>query len=297
MILIVGATGELGGRVLALLRGQGHQVRGLVRPGTDYSALVRLGADIAHGDLTEPGSLAPACEAVDTVVTTATVIARRLAGSRRPSIYEVDQVGMAALIDAAERAGVERFVYLSYAGVDAGLETPLERAKLATEQRLKRSPMRTVIIRPDAYQEIHLAALGRFDMARGKVAIFGTGDTKRRWVSTDDVAALVAAVIAEPDPPTLIEFGGSEAISRNEAVTIAERLTGRTFKRQRMPLPLARLAMRVLARPNDALASVFGTGVVQDVVSPTWDDAPLRQRGIPGKSASEFLQEQARALP
>jgi len=72
-------------------------------------------------------------------------------------------------------------------------------------------------------------------------------------VSTDDVAALVAAVALEPNPPPLVEFGRPEAISRNEAVGIAERLTGRAFKRQRMPLFAAKLAMRALARPNDAL--------------------------------------------
>ena len=42
-----------------------------------------------------------------------------------------------------------------------------------------------------------------------------------RWVSTDDAAALVAAVAVEPDPPAMVEFGGPEAISRNEAIAIA----------------------------------------------------------------------------
>jgi len=297
VILVVGGTGELGSRVVTVLRARGPEVRCLVRPGTDESALAWQGADVVRGDLTEPASLPQACKGISTVVATATVIARRLAGARRPSIHQVDQLGMAALIDAAEEAGVERFVYLSYAGVDAGLGMPIERAKLATEQRLQRSFMRTVIIRPDAFQEIHLASIGRFDMANGKVAIVGKGDTKKRWVSTDDVAALVAAVALEPNPPLLVEFGGPEAISRNEAVAIAERLTGRAFKRQRMPLFAAKLAMRALARPNDALASILGTGVVLDVVAATWDDGPLQQRDIAPKSASDFLAEQAKAMP
>jgi uncharacterized protein YbjT (DUF2867 family) len=74
---------------------------------------------------------------------------------------------------AAEQACVERFVYVSFAGANAALGTPLERAKVATEQRLSASTMRTVIVRPDAFQEIHLAPLGRFDMERGKVAVYG----------------------------------------------------------------------------------------------------------------------------
>jgi uncharacterized protein YbjT (DUF2867 family) len=113
MILIVGGTGDLGGRVVQLVRDQGREVRCLVRAGTEDAHLRRRGVEIVRGDLTDPNSLLPACEGVATVVATATAIGRRLAGAKRPTIHEVDHVGMSALIDAAERAGVARFVYLS----------------------------------------------------------------------------------------------------------------------------------------------------------------------------------------
>jgi uncharacterized protein YbjT (DUF2867 family) len=293
VIFVAGGTGELGGRGVRLLREQGHAVRCLLRPGSDGDALRSQGAELVVGDLANPATLSGACDGAATVVATATVIGRRLAGARRPSIRDVDQAGMAALIDAAEASSVERFVYVSFAGADAQLGTPLERAKIATEQRLRRSSMRSVIVRPDAFQDIHLAPIGRFDIAAGQVAVFGKGDTKRRWVSTDDVAALVAALAVEPDPPAMVEFGGPEALSRNEAIAIAEQATGRSIKRQRLPRPLTRLGMRLLARPNDALASVFGAGLLQDLVASGWDDAPLKERGINAKPASQFIREQA----
>jgi uncharacterized protein YbjT (DUF2867 family) len=293
VIFVAGGTGELGGRVVRLLREQGHAVRCLLRPGSDGDALRSQGAELVVGDLANPATLSGACDGAATVVATATVIGRRLAGARRPSIRDVDQAGMAALIDAAEASSVERFVYVSFAGADAQLGTPLERAKIATEQRLRRSSMRSVIVRPDAFQDIHLAPIGRFDIAAGQVAVFGKGDTKRRWVSTDDVAALVAALAVEPDPPAMVEFGGPEALSRNEAIAIAEQATGRSIKRQRLPRPLTRLGMRLLARPNDALASVFGAGLLQDLVASGWDDAPLKERGINAKPASQFIREKA----
>jgi len=297
MILVVGGTGELGGRVVRLLRERGQGVRCLVRPGSDDAQLRRLDVDVVRGDLTDRESLPAACEGVDVVVATATAIARRLAGARHPTIREVDEVGMAALVGAAETAGVERFVYVSYAGVDAGLGMPLERAKKATEQRLRTSPMRAVVVRPDAFQEVHLTPVGRFDIAHGKVAVFGTGDRRRRWVGVDDVAALLAAVALEPDPPDVVEFGGPEALSRNEAIALAERLTGKHVRRQRMPRSVARLGMRLLARPNDALASVFGTGLLQDLGESRYDDEPLKQRGITARPASQFIREQAGATP
>ena len=52
-----------------------------------------------------------------------------------------------------------------------------------TEARLAQSSMQVCIVRPDAFQDIHLAPVGRFDVATGKVAIFGRGDTPRRWVA------------------------------------------------------------------------------------------------------------------
>lgn len=293
MILVVGGTGDLGERVVAHLRRATHDVRCLVRPSTEDQQLRNLGAEIVAGDLTDPASLKRACEGVEVVVATATSIARQLSGRRNPTMHEVDNAGMCALVDAAERAQVRRFVYLSYAGVDAALGSPLERAKIAVEERLSASPMTVCIVRPDAFQEIHLAPIGRFDMAAGKVAVFGRGDTPRRWIATEDVAALVAAVATEPNPPRVIEVGGPEPLSRNEAISIAERLSGRKMKRQRMPRPLARFGMRLLDSRNPALASVFGAGLLQDLRPPTWDDAALQERGISPRPASEFLRQQA----
>jgi uncharacterized protein YbjT (DUF2867 family) len=293
MLLVVGATGELGGRVVRLLLEQGHEVRCLVRAGSNGERLEELGAKAVRGDLTDPGSLVEACQGVQTVIATATAIARRLAGVPGPSIRETDEVGMASLVDAAESAGVRRFVYLSYAGVDAGFGTPIEKAKLATEQRLARSGLQRVVVRPDAFQEIHLGPLGRFDMKAGKVSVFGKGNNPVRWVSTDDVAALVAAVAVEPDPPAMIEFGGPEAISRNEAIVIAGALTHRKMKVQRLPRSLARFAIPLLNRLNDGLASVFGVGLVQDLYAGDWTDEPLRQRGITPRSTTDFLRAQA----
>jgi uncharacterized protein YbjT (DUF2867 family) len=295
VFLVVGGTGELGGRIVRLLRTDGHDVRCLVRPGSDDSSLRQVGASVIRGDLTDAPSLRVACEGVDTVIATAAAIARILAGARTPTIRETDEIGMLALVDSAESAGVQRFVYISFPNDDA-IRAPMDHAKLAVEKRLGRSSMRTVIVRSDAFQEIHLAPIGRFDMAAGKVAVIGHGDTPRRWIATDDVAALMAAVAVEPDPPAMLTVGGPELMTKNEAIALAEQLTHRPMKVQRMPRPLARLAIRVLAKRYDALATVFGAGLHQDTVKATWDDAPLRERGITPRSASDFLREQARDL-
>lgn len=292
MILVVGATGDLGGRVARRLMASGQQVRALVRPGTPGDGLRGAGVDVVPGDLTQAETLTDSCAAVETVVMTATAISRILAGARRPSIHDVDERGALALVEAAESAGVSRFVYVSYAGVEAGIAFPLERAKVAVEERLRASTMQTCLVRPDAFQEVHLAPVGRFDVRAGKVMVIGRGQGVRRWVATEDVAALVAAVAVEPNPPVIVEFGGPEAMTRLQAVTVAERLSGRKMKVKRMPAGAARLGIRLLQRPQPALASVFGLGLLLDMDA-QWNDGPLQDRGIEPRSATAWLQEQA----
>jgi hypothetical protein len=41
------------------------------------------------------------------------------------------------------------------------------------------------------------------------------------------------------------------------------------------------------------MATIFGTGLMQDLLEGTWDDAPLRERGITPRPAGEWIREQA----
>jgi uncharacterized protein YbjT (DUF2867 family) len=83
MILVVGGTGELGGRVVRMLGQNGQQVRCLLRPDTDDARLRQLSAAVVRGDLIKPGSLPPACEGIGTVVASVTAMGRHFAIAER----------------------------------------------------------------------------------------------------------------------------------------------------------------------------------------------------------------------
>jgi uncharacterized protein YbjT (DUF2867 family) len=283
VILVAGASGELGAAVVRHLIAAGEPVRCLVRGEAEVS-----GAEVVRGDLRDPESLALACEGVRCAISTVTSMARALAGER-VELDAVDRHGTLALIAAAETAGVERFVLVSYAGVDAGVGHPLERAKLAAEERLANSTLRGVAVRPDAFQETHLTEIARVDLERGRMAVFGRGESPNRYVGVDDAAALVAAVAREHEPPAVLEFGGPEALTKDQVASLYGEAIGRPMKVQRMPRPLVRLAVRALSRPRPALASVFGLGLMMDTTDPAWDEGPLRERGIEPRPASEFI--------
>ena len=71
VILVVGATGYLGGIITRSLLQQSHAVRITLRPNSNHSDLIGLGAEAAHADLKDPDSLSAACKGIDVVITTA----------------------------------------------------------------------------------------------------------------------------------------------------------------------------------------------------------------------------------
>jgi uncharacterized protein YbjT (DUF2867 family) len=294
VILVAGATGELGGRVVRLLRERGEAVRALVRPSSSVAALEESGVEIARGDLREPEKLRAACEGVQTVVSTATAIGRLLGGEKK-SIDAVDGTGTQNLIAAAEAGGVERFVYVSYAGLDRAPGAPLDQAKRAAEKRLASSRLRTVVVRPEPFHEVWLTSHSQFDWDKGTISIFGRGDTPTRYVSTEDVARLVAALAVDDDPPARVEVGGPEALTRNQAADLAERFAGRPLKRRHLPRWAVKAGMRALARPRPALASIMGLGYLVDTEPSRTTDAALRERGIEPRSSTDFLRERIAA--
>lgn len=298
MFLVVGATGELGGRIARLLAAEGRPVRALVRPATDATALESAGMEVVRGDLTDRTSLAPALAGVDTVVTTANAIGRILAGARDLTIHAVDGRGTLDLISAAEQAGVTRFVFVSAAGLGDELArmAPLMAAKWAAEKALTASAMRPVLVRPDMFQEVWLAPATGIDPAAGKALIYGRGQTAQRYVATDDVAALCAHLAVAADPPRMVEFGGPEALTRMEVVALFDAALGRPLKVRHVPRAALSVGHRALARAKPEIASLMGMALNADLHPATWDDQPLRAAGIDPRPASAFIASAAPAV-
>src|ERR1039457_495016 len=114
MILVAGATGLVGNEVCQKLARRGEKVRALVRATSAKEKLGTLrscGAELCVGDLKDPGSLSSACRGVDAVISTASSTFSRQAGD---SIESVDAAGQLNLVNAAQAAGIGRFVFVSF---------------------------------------------------------------------------------------------------------------------------------------------------------------------------------------
>jgi uncharacterized protein YbjT (DUF2867 family) len=291
VILLVGGTGNLGGRIARHLADHGLAFRALVRPGTDPGQLGSLAAEIVGGDLRDATSLMPAVDGIETVISSAHSLDRIMAGRRDLTIRDVDLDGYRNLVTAADGAGVRRFVFLSFPGAVLASHTPFADAKLATEQRLQDSRMREVVVRPDAYQEQWLAPERRFDWRGGTVTIFGSGEGIAAFVGMEDVAEAVVRLAVHPDPARLVELGGPETMSRNELVAAFEQRLGRPIRKQRLPAPVMR-ALSVVLRPvRPGMASVMGMSVRSDARRSAPDDRVFRELGIEPRSVSAYIDE------
>jgi uncharacterized protein YbjT (DUF2867 family) len=296
-LLLCGGTGDLGGRIATRLAERGLRFRALVRPRSDTGALRASGVELSVGSLTDPASLDRALAGVRTVVTTANAVSRRLAGDRDVSIDRVDRDGNAALIRAAEAAGVDRFVFVSALGMtDAMVDlVPLFAAKRTTERLLQASSLRTVIVRPAAFQEVWLGPRTGMRPDKRWAVIYGRGRTPVPYVAEDDVAAACVRVATMDDPPESLDFGGPEALTRREAVDAFERAVGGDFRRIVVPRAVLTGGARALRRRRPEIASTLGIALSMEIGSDA-DAQPLRDLDIEPRPASDYIAARAREV-
>lgn len=245
MVLVVGATGRVGGKVVQLLRQAGRPVRALCRSEAKAAPLKRLGAEIAIGDLEDRHSLAEACQGVNAVVTAVTSLnPRRLRAAYRPEV--IDDQGHRTLFDVVRRSGAKHLLYVSALGVDHP-EAPRQfRIKRVVEESLQASGLPHTILRPSGFMENFLPVIAT--MKRWGIApLAGGGRSPITYIATQDVAAVAVEALDQPEGGgRILEFGGAEDLTNRDCVEIAARLLGRRVRIVPIPLAILRWGGEVL---------------------------------------------------
>ncbi len=222
MILVVGATGDLGSEVVHALRAADAPVRCLVRQGGAYFWLNETGASYFFGDLRQADTLRRACEGVRWVVSCA-----GLRTEGRDSRHDaVTSAGHRALWRAASAAGVQRAVYVSCLGAGRLPDSPAHRARAVAESSLQDSGLEHVILRPSLFATT-FALAARFGARHGWVPVLGSGEG---LVSPIGLRDLALAVVASLDLPTLqgrcVELGGPQVVTYRQALDSALEAAG-----------------------------------------------------------------------
>lgn len=231
--LVVGASGQLGGRITRRLLEAGQSVRVLAREGSDVSALMALGAGVTVGDLKDRASLQRAVDGVHRVLTTATSAARG-----EPDTAEtVDRAGNMALVDAAASAGVERFLLVSPQGADPSSPVPFLAAKGDAERHLQASGLPWTVLACDVFMDVWVPMWVLGPIAQGQpVRLLGGSRRRHYFLAVDDVADLaVAAVAADAARDSRLLVGGPQPLSWSDVVAIVEQVHGHRVETVRIP--------------------------------------------------------------
>nr|YP_009308825.1 hypothetical protein [Toxarium undulatum]AOS86568.1 hypothetical protein [Toxarium undulatum] len=239
-LLIVGATGTLGRQIALQALTKGYKVRCLVRNFNRANFLKEWGAELVYGDLTVPETI-PACLKGISVIFDAS--------TSRPddfnTLKKVDWDGKLALIDAAEAAKIDRFIFCSAQNLEQSSTIPLIKMKYGIENQLKQSNISYTIFRlPGFYQGlIEQYAIPILE----NLPIWVTNENiKIPYMDTQDIAKFFLKSLQLPKTINKIFIlGGPKSWLSAEIISLCEQLAGQSAKVNQVPVIFLKLVSEI----------------------------------------------------
>jgi len=264
MLLLTGATGQVGSALLRRLVDDGEQVRCLVRDPRRLGTM-RVRVQIALGDLADPPSFRNALRGVDAVVH----LAATIRDQPRASIEELNGIATWRLVRAAQNAGAERFVFFSALDASPHHRTRFHRAKALAEQAVRESELDWTVFAPSivyAPGDVWLTLLERLSLLPA-MPVSGMGRAKYQPIWVQDAAECARAVLKDPASHSQkrYELAGPQTLTHLEIVALVLEALGRPRPIVRVPTPIVSRALRLLEATLGQRAPV------------TWDEAELME--------------------
>jgi len=216
-VLVTGATGTLGHRVVGEATEAGHKVRALSRK----SHVGYTGVHWAQGDLLSGEGIDAALDGIDTVIHCATQ------GTRAKDVVSADN-----LIAAAQRAKTANIIYVSIAGIDR-IPMPYYKVKLRVEEALTASAVGHTIIRVTQFHDLIETM---FSIQRFSPALFAMKDVRFQPIDTRDVATHLVSLIDRGPAGRVDDIGGPAVFGHDDLARMY--LTSRGSRRRVVALPV-----------------------------------------------------------
>jgi uncharacterized protein YbjT (DUF2867 family) len=243
-VLVTGATGFVGPRIVHALRTEGRDVRALVRRPDRGAHLASLGVELAVGDVTDAASVSAAAEGCTHVVHLVAIL------KGKPHDFErVLTGGTRNVIAAAKNAGIERLVLMSALGTTSTTKdlVPYFGAKFAMEQDTVASGLEYTIFRPSFVfgRGGALATFMKQVRYSPVVTVIGSGRQQIQPIWIDDVAEHFARALDTPAAANkTFEIGGPDIVTWDELYRTIARVLGKRRALAHVPAGLARTGAR-----------------------------------------------------
>ncbi len=232
MILVSGGTGMVGSAIVKELLRRGENVAALGRDAEKIRKRLGTEVEVRVGDVREPETLAAAMAGIDTVINAVQFPGSPVENRGKGFTFEeVDLKGTRHQVDAARKAGVRRFVYISGVGAAKDADEHWFRFKWEAENYLQKSGLEWVVVRPTWVFGPEDVSLNRF-LGLGKmlpfIPMFGDGKQDMQPVFVDDVGRVAADAALQPEAANQIfELGGPDVMSMNDVVKAALEVQGK----------------------------------------------------------------------
>ncbi|HEU5370936.1 MAG TPA: NAD(P)H-binding protein [Gaiellaceae bacterium] len=243
-VLVTGATGFVGPRIVHALRTERRDVRALVRRPDRGANLASLGVELAVGDVTDAASVSAAAEGCTHVVHLVAIL------KGKPHDFErVMTGGTRNVIAAAKNAGIERLVLMSALGTTSTTKdlVPYFGAKFAMEQDTVASGLEYTIFRPSFVfgRGGALATFMKQVRYSPVVTVIGSGRQQIQPIWIDDVAEHFARALDTPAAANkTFEIGGPDIVTWDELYRTIARVLGKRRALAHVPAGLARTGAR-----------------------------------------------------
>ena len=281
-ILVTGASGHLGRRVVELLleRGNGARIIAATRKPESLAELAAKGVEARRADFDDAASLTAAFHGVERVLLIST--------------DALDEPGKRArqharAVQAVAAAGVKHVAYTSIIN-PVGSKIMISKDHADTEAELAKHGVPFTVLRNNVYSDYQFTGLKRA-FASGKL-VDARASGKVGFVTREDCARIAAAVIAEPPSGNqVLDVTGPAALSSAELAAFASEISGRSIEHQ--PIPLAALTEGMvqhgLPRPLAEVYASFDAGIADGELDVASENV-ARFTGTQPQSMKEFLR-------
>lgn len=254
MILVTGAAGFAGSRIIHRLVEQGARPRALVRSAAQArTRLPKDGLEVVVGDTTQPQTLGAAVAGVETIIHCAFITADRKQG-RDVNYYQTNIDGTHNLLAAARKAGVKRIVELGGLGTQPAPAGTYMQTRYQADQEIKGSGLAWSILGPSIQFGKGAAFFrGLADLIRSMplvTPVIGTGNIRFQPIWVEDVTTCLLKMAQQPEnyDGKVIEVGGPEIYTYNEILDMLMLALGRHRIKLPSPKPLAALGATVMEK-------------------------------------------------